>query len=218
MNLQEILNYRKTCLIHENKLLKPRIIFFNSFIFFSDICVTEDSIIVKNQDPNMMDFEKIKKYKNLNELNEATTLVFKFDGTYAKPSGDLQQLAGPVVFHMVCDECNKTPIHSRQLSIDNFLSSQHYYTFTIFDQKNGKYKCELEREYVKYTENSKFYHVHVDLKETTSVCQIGSCNVKDTIGILMSKINKIETPNLNISNITDIRQLVDKCKLYNLFS
>jgi hypothetical protein len=101
MNIQEILNYRKTCLIHENESLKPHIFFFRSFMFFTDTQITEDSLIVRNQNPSMIDFEAVKNSKSIEELNIETTLVFKFDGTYAKPSGSLQQLAGPVTFHML---------------------------------------------------------------------------------------------------------------------
>ncbi len=218
MNIQEILNYRKACLIHESEPLKPHIFFFRSFLFFSHVELAKDSLIVRNQDPNMMNFEAIKQSKTMEELNIETTLVFKFDGTYAKPSGDLQQIAGPVTFHMLCDECYKTPIHSKHLSLENFLSSQYYYTFTIFDQENGQYKSVLEAEYAKYIENDKFYHVYMDLKEATSSCRIGSCNGKETLGTIIAGTNKIEVPNLNTVNMPGIHQLVDKLKLYNLFS
>lgn len=218
MNLQEILNYRKSCLIHKNESLKPHIYFFQSFVFFTNIQITEDSLIVRNNNPSMMNFEAIKNSKNMKEIEDETTLIFKFDGTYAKPSGELQELAGPVTFHMVCNECNKNPVHSKHLSLDNFLTTQYYYTFTLFDQENGQYKGVLESEYAKYIENDKFYHVHMNLKEATSACRVGSCNGTETLGTIIDGINRIEVPNLNTANMKDIYQLVDKLKLYVLFS
>ena len=218
MNLQEILNYRKVCLIHENESLKPHIYFFKSFVFFTNIQIVNDSLIVRNNNPSMMNFECIKNSKNMKELEDETTLVFKFDGTYAKPSGELQELAGPVTFHMVCDECNKNPIHNKNLSLDNFLATQYYYTFTIFDQDEGKYKGVLEAEYAKYIENDRFYHVYIDLKESVSSCRIGSCNGKETLAKIIDGMNNLKVSHLDISHMTDIHQLLDKLKLYNLFS
>jgi hypothetical protein len=119
---------------------------------------------------------------------------------------------------MLCDECNKHPIHNKNLSLDNFLKSQYYYTFSIYDVKGGKYDCELETEYAKYIESEKFYHVYIDLKKATSACRIGSCNGKETLAKIIGGINNLKVPHLDISNMTDIHQLLDKLKLYNLFS
>ena len=99
MNIQEILNYRKACLIHESEPLKPHIFFFRSFLFFSHVELAKDSLIVRNQDPSMMNFEAIKQSKTMEELNIETTLVFKWgrrSARVAKLPEILESLGGKV--------------------------------------------------------------------------------------------------------------------------
>lgn len=206
MNLTDILKQRQNCFIH-NELMEP--FSFNSRLALD---IFEDGLMV-------IELEKQPPYKKAQ---------FKTDGTFHKDKGMSKHFRSPFLVIMACPKCRFSPItqerDGRSLGSFGFSSLidirrvQHYYSFDLFADAAGTYDGNLGKETIKYYKDDKFYHLDVDLKTKQANFKMGTCVGTDMLEHLLDGLLDLNVPNFDTSRITSIDQMIEKFKLYNLFS
>lgn len=201
MNLKDILDHRKTCLIH-NEPMEP-------YAFRTDV-----SMVEVDQGLLVIELDKMEApYKKA---------IFNHDGTFSKDKGMGRIFKSPLVVHMCCSECKRTPIHkSRGLGITTLLdirSVHHYYTFTLMADAEGNYDGNLGNEIVRYWKDNKFYHLDVDLSSKKANFKMGTNAGTDILERLLEGLLDLTVPNFDPKKLTSVEQMIEKFKLYNLFS
>lgn len=200
MNLKDILDHRKTCLIHNVPM--------NPYSFMSDVGMEllEDGLLV-------IELADKPPYKKA---------VFKNDGTFTKDKGMSKVFRKPLTVIMACEDCRATPIHkTRSLGFTTLMdirSIHHYYTFTLVGDGKGNFDGNLGNETVKYYRDDKFYHLDVDLQTHKSNFKMGTNAGTDILERLLEGLMTLDVPNFDPRKLTSIDQMIDKFSLYNLFS
>ena len=198
MNLKEALSYRSKCIIHPESNLHPR-----------------------SLNPTIIELNKDGLRVKLNKNANSKALAFNYDGTYY-PLGNYE-----CIIYMQCDECTKQPIlKSRSLgftALDNINSNYYFYNFSLSaetgeDIHEENFKCTPIGESIKYVQNDKFYHIDFDIKEGKASCKMGDCRDDAILDDMLNGMLSLDLPNLDMSRIQNTEQLVNKLKLYNLFS
>jgi hypothetical protein len=200
MTLKELLEYRSKCLIH-GLPMEPSYVEISG----SHVTLTDDRFNLET-----------------NGLN----LNFYFNGVFAFNIIDPQIITNPQynerLISMMCRRCSRQHLHKSKTlgssTISDINVSHHYYTFILRGNNKGSFDGYLSHESVKCVRDGKFYHVDFDLYTKQAVCKMGSCDVKQTLDDLVSKMMNLHVPVFDASRIQNIDTLVEKLKLYNLFS
>jgi hypothetical protein len=200
MNLQELVNHRSTCLIHQAPMTPFS---FNKGLALD---VIEEGLLVVE----LADQPPYKK------------AVFRYNGTFTKDKGMNKVFRAPFFVMMACEKCQCAPIHkSRGLGHTTLLdikSIHHYYSFSLMADAQGNYDGHLNNETLKYHKEDKFYHLDVDLQTKHANFKMGTNAGYDILEHLLEGFMSIDIPNLDVTRITSLDQMIDKFKLYNLFS
>lgn len=216
MNLQELLNYRATCLIHREPM---------SLYPSPDKSPTfSNNIVVEVRDDGL-------RAKRLGD--ESRGVTFRFDGSCDTDYNQaLKRLKFPWIIGVMCDRCHKVPTHKfmgRTVpTVDNIKHQVHFYTFTIIPNdviylpedggRPDKYECHPGMEVIKHFDGEKFYHMTGHVGGGSAAFNMGYLNMEDTLDQLVSSTSIIKVPKFNPAVITSIEQMVEKMKIYNLFS
>lgn len=98
-------------------------------------------------------------------------------------------------------------------SLANLKEKRCAYTFKLFGDAENNFTCELNWEDIQFCEHNNFTHFKTDF--SINQTQIKSGNTKtDTLDSMM----KLEVPSINASKLLTKDSLINKIKLYNLFS
>lgn len=198
MTLKELLEYRSKCFIH-NLPMKPSCFRSNG----DQILLTDQGLHLVSEDLS-------------------SGLSFHFDGLFINTTKPYVSVM--IFIYMMCDLCAKEPILKDRYppigysSLLNINTNQHRYTFCLQGNDKGGFDGRLSRESIKYVRDGKFYHVDFDLVDKQGSCKMGSCDMKQTLDDLVSKMMNLHVPVFDASKIQNIDTLVEKLKLYNLFS
>lgn len=202
MNLQQVLNYHNNCIIcqAEMEIKSPDLAGVR-------LTVTEDGLEVKTG------------HKDIN-------VFFNYDGTYHKMKRWNALYAKPLQVLKECPSCvpeievdgKKVRIQYKPRSVGatTLLQSKdlHFaYTFSLFGDDDGYFDANLDWEDVKFYNKHNFYHINTKFSEKRTWLLHG-VNEKDG----EANVNSISFPAIFTTNVNDISQLLNKLKLYNVFS
>lgn len=218
MTLLEALGYRSQCLIHD-KMLKP-----------CPVGPTDraDECLVNERGLHLLSHSRW----DIRGKPSLTGLGYYFNGNcYRNDVCPAWAKNGCIQIRMICDECRRVPIiKSRGLgftSLQDLRTVQYFYQFAlkakllsddIKEEIVSNYTCELSFEKVKYIQDDKFYHVDSDLTNNETFIKMGTNKGATRLGDLLDTYLDLTVPKLDMKRIETIEQLVDKVKLYNLFS
>jgi hypothetical protein len=203
MNLQEILSYRKNCLIHS----LPMQIMNSPTRIKLPGKTTKVTLI-----PEGFLYDKKR--------------IFNYDGTCTPLHNELpNSVPFPWTLAMICAECAKTPIHNYasdgRTSPENIKHSVHFYTFNINLVVRTPmpiiYECHPGLEIIKYTIKNKFYHLTGTIGGGKALFATGFLD-RATIQQLADSAFILNTPQFNPSRIHSLDQMVEKIQIYSLFS
>jgi hypothetical protein len=152
-----------------------------------------------------------------------TGLTFHWDGTYNRNSACPKWVTdNTLVIYMICDKCKEQPIYkSRSLGMTTLMdvtTTQHYYTFILLGDGEGNYDGNLDSEKIKYVNNEKFYHVDADLRTHEAQLRVGSSKGSVKLEDMLNGYRNFHAPHIDMRKVTDLDKLIDKIKIYNLFS
>lgn len=214
-NLQRALDYRTECFIHHQPMIP---LIHNNRV--KSLRRTEEGLVFQ--------FRTSISDKN-NKDNHHLLMKFLYDGTmtpqcvHALTSGD----SGPIEIHMQCEECVKLPgvnpgikVKSRSFgpaTLYNIRLQCHQYIFNIYEINNS-FICSLNCETIKYNDGNKFYHFSTDLTVGSAHFSMGDCQTDHTVDHIVKSTMHLNVPKFDATKIVKLGQLVDKIKLYNLFS
>lgn len=204
MKLQELLDYRSTCLIHNlpMKMWSEPDKKANRKSPLECIRTSEGLVMHHPNDPGE---------------------VFGFDGTHISRSNIFDKLKISWIVGVMCEQCHKVPTHKfmgRTVpSLDNIKLQVHFYTFNLLPQEGGdEYKCLPGMEIIKHFDGDKFYHMTGHVGGGTAAFNMGNLVMEDTLDQLIGSTSIIKVPKFNPAVITSIAQMMEKMKIYNLFS
>lgn len=204
MNLQEILSYRDRC-IHCDRLLVMRIAKYPKL----SISVTDEGLKIRSGH------------------KDGVYLNFKFDGSYERNKRDYKIHAGPVYvvrrcnFHPLIGEGNPILLKQRSIglstmgsTINNLKSLTCQHEFTLFGDSQGNYDCKMNNEFLYWHDEEQFWHVNTYFGSNST--QIYHSTYENTLDEVVS--SRLVVPATNLKNVKNKDQLIEKLKLYMLFS
>lgn len=190
-----MLSYRSKCIIHTSLDLHPR-----------------------SSSPAIMELTKdgVRINPNKNAI-KSKILAFNYDGTYY-PTGDYE-----CVVYMQCDECTKIPtLKSRGLgftALDNIYNNCYFYNFIISSSfEDNTFSCSLIEESIKYMKDDRFYHLNFNINDGEAHCTIGNCGGEIILTQMIEGLLYLDLPSLDMSRIKNVDQIINKLKIYTLFS
>ena len=205
MNLTDILQYRTTCLIHGKPML------------LKCLDLTAKKIQVQENGVKLM-------VRNLSESGAMLSIFFNFDGTILHID---DQVPKPAIWYFImqCEDCATISTFSEMASVKkadttlkNVRRLHHFYSFDIQVKDDNTFTCIPELEVIRYHRDDKFYHVTANLADGSARFKMGSCNSGEIINQLLSSLMKLDVPKFDPFTIKSIDQLIEKIKIYNLFS
>lgn len=209
MNLQEMLNYRTTCFVHE----MPMSIYVRPELRTYDLIsqITNDGIAIWG-----------KHNKPFGGVH------INFDGTYKinKNQRNLRMfLEPPIRIGMMCSKCRSTPyIHDAtktgKLIVSSLKCQSHFYTFYLCmddDTLSGKYEIKSGIEMITYHTDDKLYHMSGQVEGGPGILQMATY-ANTSIADMLNGMMDLNVPFFNPSNIKSMDQIISKIKLYNTFS
>jgi hypothetical protein len=207
MNLQEMLNHRTTCLVH-NKPMTNCVYIGNGGPFkVKNVKILEHGI-------------EVLCCASIN--HEYTKITFGKDGKISSEHPiNIPTIQKAFRFAVGCEDCNlilvKTDLGSGATTLSNIRHQNNYY---VFDLCKGEelFSGTLLMEVIKYNDGNKFYHVSANLLDGSAQFKMGSCHGETVIEQLLSSLMHIDAPKFDPTKITSLEQLVQKIKLYNLLS
>lgn len=209
MNIQELFDYRSRCLVH-SQALKP---------YCPDVPTTrKDSIKIHQRGLSLCSHHKQDIYGK----PSLTGLNFRYDGTFDKNDACPPWVINNTLrVYMICDYCVAQPIHkTRSMGYTTLMQireNQYYYTFELVgNEKTGTYEGLLEHEILKYTHEGKFYHIDAYLQTGHASVRMGSCDGNVSLDKMLNGFINISVPSL--TKMESLEQIVEKMKLYTLFS
>lgn len=226
MNLQEVLNYRSHCLLCNRKLeIKSLDLAGVSLIRTNDglhaELVSKDknySVYFKNDGT----YERMKRWNNmyvkpLAVLRECPKCIPKVDLVEDVTVTGIPKSPPPIL--LKARSTGMTTI-SKALSqylvattLDSLKDLRCAYTFELFGDSQGNFESTLNWEDIRFCTKTDFYHIKTNFKEGKTWIKSGNFK-KDTIETIVS----MDVPAVNASNIVSKEKLVEKIRLYNLFS
>jgi len=192
MNLKDMLSYRGKCIIHNEKDLFPR-------------CMS----------PSIMEVNEAGIRLRLDKNVSSPVMIFNFDGTFSSPC--------TCIIYMQCDECVKRPINKNRgiglSTLNEMYSNYYFYNFALkAEEGDDFFECRPIAESIKYVIDDKFYHLDFDILANSGYCKMGDCRGDTSLNDMLKGLLSLDLPNLDMSRIQNVDQLVNKLKLYNLFS
>lgn len=219
MNLQEILNYREHCIYCE----RPLVMRIKEYPKLS-ITQNDEGIRIRSGHKN------------------GVRLSFKFDGTYERNKRNYKIHAGPV---RIIKRCNAHPLLSQQItpsgngkiiklksrsvgattmssainsyfgsSLNSLKTTVCQHEFHLFGDSQGNYACNMTREFLYWYDDKEFWHV--DTYFGTDSSQLYHSSFENSLDDLLR--GGMNLPALNLKNVKNKDQLIEKLKLYTLFS
>jgi hypothetical protein len=163
---------------------------------------------------------------------------FKFDGTYELGDRFWSIYAKPFIVCKTCPVCNydidtrlikpSTPAPSLSSSnmtmaatshtpsvfssIDNLKKKICFYSFALNINDDGTYNCWMFREFAGFSLDNSFFHINTDF--TTGTSRIFRADFTQKLEDLMD----LSVPAVNLTNTHNKEQLINKIKIYNMFS
>jgi hypothetical protein len=152
---------------------------------------------------------------------------FKFDGTYVKMKRWNDLYVKPMSILKECPDClpqididrkHRTNIQykSRSLGATTLMQLQDLrcaYTMTLFGDSEGNFAANLDWEDIKFHDGGKFYHIKTHFPDNQTELLSGAFedeSIKDA--------TRLSFPAVNTSGVHNTDQLLNKLKLYNVFS
>jgi hypothetical protein len=210
MNLQEALDYRSGCFIHQ----QPMQLYVRPEIRTYDIMYqrTEEGLSLWR-----------KGNKPLRGAN------INFDGTFAINKNQpnlIRFLRSPLRMGMMCPQCRTIPfidgcMEKGSLSLLNIKSPVHFYTFYLTLPEEGlagSYQCQPGIEMILHHSGDKLYHLTGTIGGGSSEFHMGSYSKKMKVGRIMDSLFMLQTAQFDPSRIHSLAQMVQKIQIYNLFS
>lgn len=203
MNLQEVLNYRNSCIICGRKMILR-----SQDLLRLDITVSENGLVIKTG------------HKNIG-------IHFKNDGTYQKNTKFSKLLIDPFILVKECPTCRKGKSGSStyffksrsagfssvaKSTLDSLKDSVNYYTIDICGNDDGTFTCHIDEECIKYHDGEAFWHAAAKHQEDET---------KLTHGFYQDKFGDVFTMKLplwNTSKLRDINHFLDRYKTFIIFS
>jgi hypothetical protein len=151
------------------------------------------------------------------------SIIFKYDGTYEKHENCADWRSRPLSILIECPHCipkETKPKINRAATSFSPLSAlkvfKFYYQFDLYGGIENKYNAFFKKEFIKCYDEEYFYHLITS--EEASFIWYGRMptQVKDNSYYNENCFSKV-TP-INTSKLTDINQLINKIKIYNIFS
>ena len=174
-----------------------------------------------------MDLKELLSYREtclihgtkLNAYNLQNFLSYKidlFDTDFLMAHKDTDT---GIYIHMMCSVCVKQNFHTDQsLGFTSLLDMrvlQYYYTFWYYTSTQDGH---LGIEKIKYPHDEKFYHIDANLVTGKAYCKMGSFKAGTTVDDMLGSFLNLELPQLDMKKINNTSDLMNKIKLYNLFS
>lgn len=218
MNFQELLNYRDTCLIHNLPM--------ETLIYTADPPKSPRKIKTKLSLKNLPDavFLHLRGYP-------AEGALFLLDGTYTINEGQKEireVLDNTVHFLRRCATCAKsknipyTDAGMKITTLNDIRDQAHFYTFHLFPvidtDTSHTYMIGPGKEVVKHYRDDKFYHMSASVGGGEASFKLGNCAGTDIIERLITGMMNLQVPKFDPIRIQNIDQMVEKIKIYNLFS
>lgn len=191
MNFKEILNYRSQCLICQSAMV--------------NLC--DGSSDQLKETPEGF-------------LSKSGNTLLKYDGTFVCKS-ELWRNIQDLSVDRVCSKCKlEIKIKSRsvgcttlsQTTLNNIRDRACGYRFTISLSDDKTYNIYLDKEFYRYHNDQEFYHIDTDFINNISHLTYGK--FKDKV----EDVKKLTLPKIDLSNIKDMNQYIDKMRLYIVFS
>jgi hypothetical protein len=214
MNLQEILSYRERCL----HCARPLVMRIKEYPKLS-ITQNDGGLAIRSGH------------------KDGVRLSFGFDGKYERNKRNYKIHAGPVhiqkrcQFHPLRGMHVTTPsngkiikLKSRSVgattmtnfgtTLDSLRDTTCQYGFTLFGDSQGNYDVNLTTDFVYWHDDKEFWHVNTYF--ATGFTQVYHSTYGNTMEDLLR--NRLEIPAINLKSVTNAEQLLQKLKLYTLFS
>lgn len=205
MNLQQVITHREKCVIHN---LPMHIVSTSPGIMGVDSQPKGLLITIKEASRRHEQFHK---------------LFLNYDGTYFQEGG-LEIISPQQNINMMarCVECQIIPIVKGKpvvaTTILDLDTNSHFFTFSIKEVGQGRFDCSLQEEVFKFFDSGKFYHANANLIDGSGVLKMGTYDGKSTLDQILESCMIFNMPKFDVSKISTINQLIEKIKLYNLFS
>jgi len=206
MNLQEILSYRDRC-IHCDRPLTMRI------EKYPKLSITQNDGGLRIRSGH----------------KDGVYLNFGFDGKYERNKRNYKIYAGPVFiqkrcnFHPLMDNASipvllktrtvgATTMAYNGTTLDSTRNLTCQYQFTLFGDSQGNYDAKMHAEFLYWHDDDEFWHVNTWFGRDST--QLYHARYEHTIGDVM----RLAIPAANLKNVKNKDQLIEKIKLYTLFS
>lgn len=221
MNLQEALSYRNNCIICDHPM-ETKSLDLAGLTFTTD----ETGLHIKGG---------TKDYH----------VSFNYDGTYQRSKKWWSTYVKPLSVLKECPRClpddfkdgikagtkaiTKADLPSRvvilkgrsvgmsslvaQSTLNSLKDLRCAYAFNIFGDAENNYTCEMKWEDIKFHNNIEFNHFITDFDKNESSIKGGNFQ-SDSIDSMI----RINVPAINTSKLLTREALINKIKLYNLFS
>lgn len=140
---------------------------------------------------------------------EGVNLSFGFDGKYERNKRSYVIYSKPINFIKSC------PDHNDDSTITSIKTSNKLackYSFFAAGNCEGTYDIDMHSEAIHYHDNEAFWHVNTFFQSEQSL--IYHARFKDKIDQTIC----LSVPTINLSNIKNKEQFLNKIKLYSLFS
>jgi hypothetical protein len=162
---------------------------------------------------------------------------FGFDGKYERNKRDYKIHSGPVFIQKRCNLHPLAGMHvtaptngkiitlkSRSVgyttmtnlgtTLDNLKQLTCQYVFTLFGDSQGNYDANLTTDFVYWHDDKEFWHVNTYF--SSGYTQVYHSTYGSTVDDVLR--TRLQIPAINLKNVTNKDQLIQKLKLYTLFS
>jgi hypothetical protein len=192
MDLQKILSHRETCFICQEKLTYS-IPLHPNLIFSTD-----------NEGFHIRSGHK-----------QGIKMNFNFDGTYQRNKKDYKIYQSALAINKNCRNCSSSTQNiyvENEITINNIMSREYGYSF-IIDRLKNNYVATLNWETVRYRDDQQFFHIYNNHYAHSGEIHHATLdkNVKDIFNLRMP------SP-INLSNINNVEEYINKCKIIINFS
>lgn len=202
MDLKEILSYRSKCLICQTDMEMKSLDLAGVRLFEA-----EDGLEVKT---GHKDIAVLFNYSGVYHKMK------KWNTLYAQPLSVLKECPICIPDIEIRGEKKKIRLKSRSLGATTLMHLRDLrcaYTFNIFGDSEGNYAVNLNWEDIKFNDGHNFYHINTKFEDNRTELLSGNFQ-NDSIDSMF----RLGVPAVNTSKIQDREQLINKLKLYNLFS
>jgi hypothetical protein len=152
-------------------------------------------------------------------------LNFGFDGKYERNKRNYKIYAGPVYIQKRCNfhpliGKGSIPVILKPRSIgiatgttlDNMTDTSCQYEFSLFGDSQGNYGANMTAEYLYWHDDKEFWHVNTYFSPGYTMLYHASFEQK------LDDVLRLKIPAANLKNVKNKDQLIEKMKLYTLFS